>query len=144
MRYLYSCPLRWSDMDANGHVNNAVFVRYLEEARIDYMRRLAPGGDSAAFKGGSVVARHEVDYLRQLVYRPEPVTVELWVKKISAASLTVGYEVKDADTVYLRAATVVVPFDFAAGRPRRLMAEEKAILKEYLDDAAHQEGAVAG
>ncbi|MFK0296078.1 acyl-CoA thioesterase [Streptomyces sp. NPDC090442] len=144
MRYLYSCPLRWSDMDANGHVNNAVFVRYLEEARIDYMRRLAPGGGSAAFKGGSVVARHEVDYLRQLVYRPEPVTVELWVKKISAASLTVGYEVKDADTVYLRAATVVVPFDFAAGRPRRLMPEEKAILKEYLDDAAHQEGAVAG
>ncbi|MGD3107202.1 acyl-CoA thioesterase [Streptomyces sp. YGL11-2] len=143
MRHLYPCPLRWSDMDAFGHVNNAVFVRYLEEARIDFMRRLAPGGDSPSFKGGSVVARHEIDYVRQLVHRPEPVTVELWVRKISAASMTVGYEVKDEETVYLRASTVVVPFNFAEGRPRRLTAEEKAILKEYLDDAAHQEGAVS-
>lgn len=43
MRHIYSCPLRWSDMDAFGHVNNVVFLRYLEEARIDFMFRLAPG-----------------------------------------------------------------------------------------------------
>lgn len=143
MRHLYSCPLRWSDMDAFGHVNNAVFVRYLEEARIDFMRRLAPGDGSPSFTGGSVVARHEIDYVRPLVHRPAPVTVELWVVKISAASLTVGYEVKDEDTLYLRASTVVVPFNFAEGRPRRLTAEEKAILKEYLDDASRQEGTAA-
>ncbi|MER6308756.1 acyl-CoA thioesterase [Streptomyces sp. NPDC001739] len=143
MRHLYSCPLRWSDMDAFGHVNNAVFVRYLEEARIDFMRRLAPGDGSPSFTGGSVVARHEIDYVRPLVHRPAPVTVELWVTKISAASMTVGYEVKDEDTLYLRASTVVVPYNFAEERPRRLTAEEKAILKEYLADASHQEGAVA-
>ncbi|MFG2527934.1 acyl-CoA thioesterase [Streptomyces sp. NPDC048516] len=138
MRHLYSCPLRWSDMDAFGHVNNAVFVRYLEEARIDFMRRLAPGGGSPSFTGGSVVARHEIDYVRPLVHRPAPVTVELWVTKISAASMTVGYEVKDEDALYLRASTVVVPYNFTEERPRRLTAEEKAILKEYLDDASHQ------
>ncbi|MFJ9468379.1 acyl-CoA thioesterase [Streptomyces caniferus] len=143
MRHLYSCPLRWSDMDAFGHVNNAVFVRYLEEARIDFMRRLAPGDGSPSFTGGSVVARHEIDYVRPLVHRPTPVTVELWVTKVSAASMTVGYEVKDEDTLYLRASTVVVPYNFTEERPRRLTAEEKAILKEYLDDASHQEGAVA-
>ncbi|GLW14107.1 MULTISPECIES: acyl-CoA thioesterase [Streptomyces] len=143
MRHLYSCPLRWSDMDAFGHVNNAVFVRYLEEARIDFMRRLAPGDGSPSFTGGSVVARHEIDYVRPLVHRHAPVTVELWVTKISAASMTVGYEVKDEDTLYLRASTVVVPYDFTEERPRRLTAEEKTILKEYLDDASHQRGAVA-
>ncbi|MEE4420352.1 acyl-CoA thioesterase [Streptomyces bugieae] len=143
MRHLYSCPLRWSDMDAFGHVNNAVFVRYLEEARIDFMRRLAPGDGSPSFTGGSVVARHEIDYVRPLVHRPAPVTVELWVTRISAASMTVAYEVKDEDTLYLRASTVVVPYNFAEERPRRLTAEEKAILKEYLADASHQEGAVA-
>ncbi|MFF7228509.1 thioesterase family protein [Streptomyces sioyaensis] len=143
MRHLYSCPLRWSDMDAFGHVNNAVFVRYLEEARIDFMHRLAPGDGSPSFTGGSVVARHEIDYVRPLVHRHAPVTVELWVTKISAASMTVGYEVKDEDTLYLRASTVVVPFDFTENRPRRLTAEEKTILKEYLDDEAHQRGAVA-
>lgn len=130
-------------MDAFGHVNNAVFVRYLEEARIDFMRRLAPGDGSPSFTGGSVVARHEIDYVRPLVHRHAPVTVELWVAKISAASMTVGYEVKDEDTLYLRASTVVVPYDFTEERPRRLTAEEKTILKEYLDDASHQRGAVA-
>ncbi|BDM67233.1 thioesterase [Streptomyces nigrescens] len=130
-------------MDAFGHVNNAVFVRYLEEARIDFMRRLAPGDGSPSFTGGSVVARHEIDYVRPLVHRPAPVTVELWVTRISAASMTVAYEVKDEDTLYLRASTVVVPYNFAEERPRRLTAEEKAILKEYLADASHQEGAVA-
>ncbi|MEV0265128.1 thioesterase family protein [Streptomyces sp. NPDC050617] len=130
-RHLYSCPLRWSDMDAFGHVNNAVFVRYLEEARIDFMWRLAPGEGSASFSGGSVVARHEINYLRPLVHRHAPVTVETWVTKITAASMTVAYEVKDEDEVYVRASTVVVPYDLEAGRPRRITAEEKAFLEEY-------------
>ncbi|KOG53762.1 thioesterase [Streptomyces griseoflavus] len=148
MRHLYSCPLRWSDMDAFGHVNNAVFVRYLEEARIDFMWRLAPGEGSASFSGGSVVARHEIDYVRPLVHRHAPVTVESWVTKIGAASMTIAYEIKDEDTVYVRASTVVVPYDFAQQRPRRITAEEKSFLREYLDDGAgdgakQQEGAVA-
>ncbi|MHC0434020.1 acyl-CoA thioesterase [Streptomyces sp. O3] len=141
-RHVYSCPLRWSDMDAFGHVNNVVFLRYLEEARIDFMFRLAPGDGSPSFSGGSVVARHEIDYVRPLVHRHEPVTVESWVTKIGAASLTIAYEIKDAGVagspgqVYVRASTVVVPFDLEAQRPRRISAEERSFLQEYLDDAA--------
>ena len=130
-------------MDAFGHVNNAVFVRYLEEARIDFMRRLAPGNGSPSFTGGSVVARHEIDYVRPLVHRHSPVSIELWVTKVSAASMTIAYEVKDEATLYLRASTIVVPYDFTEERPRRITAEEKSFLKEYMDDASHQEGAVA-
>ena len=142
-RHIYSCPLRWSDMDAFGHVNNVVFLRYLEEARIDFMFRLAPGDGSPSFSGGSVVARHEIDYVRPLVHRHEPVIIESWVTKINAASLTIAYEVKEADDpakadpaqVYVRASTVVVPFDLDAQRPRRITAEEKSFLEKYLDDA---------
>ncbi|MFD7899543.1 MULTISPECIES: thioesterase family protein [unclassified Streptomyces] len=136
-RHFYICPLRWSDMDAFGHVNNVVFLRYLEEARIDFMFRLAPGDGSPSFAGGSVVARHEIDYKRPLVHRHAPVTVESWVTKISAASLTIAYEIKDdedAEEVYVRASTVVVPYDLAAGRPRRITEEEKSFLLKYLDD----------
>ncbi|MEV0278373.1 thioesterase family protein [Streptomyces sp. NPDC050610] len=139
-RHLYSCPMRWSDMDAFGHVNNAVFVRYLEEARIDFMWRLAPGEGSASFTGGSVVARHEINYLRPLVHRHAPVTVETWVTKITAASMTVAYEVKDDDEVYVRASTVVVPYDLEAGRPRRITAEEKAFLEAYQDQPGEAPG----
>ncbi|GAA1175497.1 thioesterase family protein [Streptomyces hebeiensis] len=140
-RHIYSCPLRWSDMDAFGHVNNAVFISYLEEARIDFMFRLAPGDGSPSFSGGSVVARHEIDYKRPLVHRHEPVTVESWVTKISAASLTIAYEIKDEDQVYVRASTVVVPYDLEAARPRRITAEERSYLMEYMvEDADGTEG----
>ncbi|MEW2285599.1 thioesterase family protein [Streptomyces sp. NPDC047841] len=130
MRHIYRCPLRWADMDAYGHVNNVVFLRYLEEARIDFLFR--PDKD---FKQGSVVARHEIDYKRQLVHRHEPVDVELWVTEIKAASFTLTYEVKDGDLVYVRASTVIVPFDFDAQRPRRITAEEREFLREYMDTA---------
>jgi acyl-CoA thioester hydrolase len=117
-------------MDAYGHVNNVVFLRYLEEARIDFLFR--PDKD---FRQGSVVARHEIDYKRQLVHRHEPVDIELWVTEVRAASFTLGYEVKDGDRIYVRASTVIVPFDFEAQRPRRITAEERAFLREYMDEA---------
>ncbi len=123
-------------MDAYGHVNNVVFLRYLEEARIDFLFR--PEKD---FKQGSVVARHEIDYRRQLVHRHKPVDIELWVTEIRAASFTITYEVKDPEQVYVTASTVIVPFDFEAQRPRRLTAEEREFLAEYRDD--EEEGAVA-
>ncbi|MDN0196902.1 thioesterase family protein [Streptomyces sp. S.PNR 29] len=126
MRHIYRCPLRWADMDAYGHVNNVVFLRYLEEARIDFLFR--PDKD---FQQGSVVARHEIDYKRQLVHRHAPVDIELWVTEIRAASFTLAYEVKDGDQIYVRASTVIVPFDFEAQRPRRITAEEREFLREY-------------
>ncbi|MFD0054222.1 acyl-CoA thioesterase [Streptomyces sp. NPDC127168] len=129
MRHIYRCPLRWADMDAYGHVNNVVFLRYLEEARIDFLFR--PEKD---FKQGSVVARHEIDYKRQLVHRHHPVDIELWVTEIKAASFTLTYEVKDGDVVYVRASTVIVPFDFQTQVPRRITAEEREFLREYTDD----------
>ncbi|MFD8299205.1 acyl-CoA thioesterase [Streptomyces bauhiniae] len=138
MRHIYRCPLRWADMDAYGHVNNVVFLRYLEEARIDFLFR--PDKD---FQQGSVVARHEIDYKRQLVHRHHPVDVELWITEIRAASFTISYEVKDADTVYVRASTVVVPFDFEAQRPRRITAEEREFLQEYRDEPAEEKAVAA-
>ncbi|WP_052851104.1 acyl-CoA thioesterase [Streptomyces avicenniae] len=121
-------------MDAFGHINNVVFLRYLEEARIDFMFRLAREAASGAFTGGSVVARHEIDYLKPLVHRHTPVTIETWVAKLGGASVTVAYEIKDEAAVYARAATVVVPYDLEQARPRRLTPEERTFLQQYADD----------
>ena len=38
MRHVYECPVRWADLDALGHVNNVVYVDYLQEARVDMFR----------------------------------------------------------------------------------------------------------
>ncbi|MFE9607259.1 acyl-CoA thioesterase [Streptomyces sp. NPDC006012] len=131
MRHIYRCPLRWADMDAYGHVNNVVFLRYLEEARIDLLFRPDKDFD---FGQGSVVARHEIDYKRQLVHRHAPVDIELWITEVRAASFTLAYEVKDGDQIYARASTVVVPYDFETQRPRRITAEQREFLRGYMDD----------
>ncbi|MBE9498912.1 acyl-CoA thioesterase [Streptomyces qinglanensis] len=138
MRHSYRCPLRWSDMDAFGHVNNVVYLRYLEEARIDFLTRAARETDPEAFTGGTVVARHEIDYLRQLVHQADPVTVETWVVKLTAASVTFGYEIRDPESEgrpFVRARTVVVPYNLEEGYPRRLTAAERSFLEGYIDDS---------
>src|SRR5258708_15535017 len=139
-RHLYRCPLRWADMDVYGIVNNVAFLRYLEEAWVDLIFRVAAGGD-AFFAGGSVVVRHEIDYRRQLVHRPEPVDIETWVTRLQAATVTIAYEIRDEREVYATASTVMAPFDFAAGRPRRLTGGGPAPL---WDDPAWPPGGGAG
>ena len=136
MRHVYHCPVRWADLDLLGHVNNVVYVDYLQEARVDFMRALLPPR-SADMAEGVVVVRHEVSYLAPMGVRFRPVGVECWVTQVRAATFTLAYEVFDEDdgirTVYLRATTVLTPYVFADERPRRLAPEEKDALGRYLE-----------
>jgi acyl-CoA thioester hydrolase len=127
--------MRWADLDLLGHVNNVVYVDYLQEARVDLLRA---GGHS--FHGelteGAVVVRHEVTYLAPLTFSFRPVRIECWVTDVRAASFTLAYEVFVEDRtggrrVCLRATTVLAPYVFASERPRRLTAEERAALEPY-------------
>jgi acyl-CoA thioester hydrolase len=138
-RHVYLCPLRWADMDSYGHVNNVEYLRYLEQARVDWMFETAREAGVEKFSLGTVVARHEIDYKRPLVYRAAPVRVEIWVTRIAAASFTCAYEVCDDDALYAVAQTTLVPFDLALQRPRRILPEERFYLEQYL-----REESVAG
>jgi acyl-CoA thioester hydrolase len=132
--------MRWADLDLLGHVNNVVYVDYLQEARVDMLRTHRPARPVDELVDGLVVVRHEVQYLRPLAFRFRPVTIECWVTEVRAASFTMAYEVYDADPaepsgrrVYLRATTLLTPYVFAEERPRRLAAEEKAVLADLLE-----------
>jgi acyl-CoA thioester hydrolase len=123
--------MRWSDMDAYRHVNNTAYFSYLEQARVAmFFDRFE------SFSSGTVIARHEIDYLRPVVYHPRPLRVEIWIEKVGGAQFTVRYEVFDEGLLAARAATRCVTFDFALGRPRRLTAEERGILDGFALDAA--------
>ena len=140
MRHVYECPVRWGDMDLLGHVNNVVYVDYLQEARVDMLRthgRSAATGDLAE---GVVVVRTEITYRAPLEFRFRPVLVECWVTEVRAASFTLAYELFQEDAegerrVYARATTLLTPYVFEHERPRRLTAEEKQTLGEYLEPA---------
>jgi acyl-CoA thioester hydrolase len=134
-RHSYLCPLRWSDVDVYGVINNVAFVRYLEEARVDLFLCM-PAGERESFLGqGSVVVRHEIDYKSQLTHRREPVEIEIWVSQLRAATLALSYLVKDGDRVYASARSVLAPFDYQAYRPRRLTQAEAGFFAKYLDAA---------
>ena len=98
--------LRWSDMDAYGHINNVEMFRVLEEARIAaFWTHPHPGVDggwpTAVIDAGPgsatvmLVARQEIEYLRPLGYRRAPIIVELWIGHLGGASVEVCYEVHD-------------------------------------------------
>lgn len=119
-------------MDAFQHVNNVAYLRYLEEARVDWMFNEGAAAGAESFAAGTVVVRHEIDYKRPLTYRPEPILVETWVTRIGNASFDVSYEVKDDTYVYATATSVLVPYDLAAGRPRRISEAERSYLEGFL------------
>ena len=58
--------MRWADLDLLGHVNNVVYVDYLQEARVDMFRVSASDDRADDLAEGVVVVRHEVTYLRPL------------------------------------------------------------------------------
>ena len=130
-KYVYECPLRWSDMDAYGHVNNARFLTLYEEARVALFFTGARHMGLTSFEDGIVISRHEIDYLRPVDYG-DPVRIEMWVEEIRPSRFTIAYELFDADVVASRARSVCVPFDLANQRPRRLADNERAFLNDWL------------
>ncbi|WP_239456431.1 acyl-CoA thioesterase [Nocardioides solisilvae] len=143
MRHLYECPLRWADLDVLHHVNNVVYVDYLQEARVDMLRTHSPAGRPGLAGErpgeGLVVVGHDITYLTPLELRPEPVRIECWVTEVRAASFTMAYEIFDevdgVRTTYARATTVLTPFLFAEERPRRLSAAEREVLARFHEPA---------
>ncbi|WP_406296318.1 acyl-CoA thioesterase [Embleya sp. NBC_00888] len=139
-RHIYQATLRWSDMDAYRHINNVQYLRYLEEARVDMMFTLGQREGAKTLSDGVVIARHEIDYKRPLVWRAEPVRVETWVTHIGAARFTLAYEIKDDEQVYATALSVLVPYSLDEQRPRRLTAEERAYLERFVEPRDEPEG----
>lgn len=141
-------PLRWSDLDAYGHVNNAKMLTLLEEARIKAFwasDQGTPGGVDpdllAATKiltGGTtitLVAGQRIEYLKPLQWTGEDLRVDLWLGKIGGASLEVSYEVFAADgSLVARSTTAMVTVNADTGAPVRISDEQRERLSVLLED----------
>lgn len=109
--------VRWRDLDAFEHVNNASFLTFLEEARLAWLDSLGDGWQGAAFK--PVLAATHLNYRRQLTW-PNEVTVELYVERLGSTSLTMAHRIvaaNDATLLYLDGNVVMVWIDPARGTP---------------------------
>src|SRR2546428_6627898 len=82
--------IRWGDMDALGHVNNTVYFRYLEQARIEWMEKMGHAIDPAQ---GPVLVNAQCSFLRQLKY-PGEVEVVCYPGVVGRSSFEIRYEIR--------------------------------------------------
>ena len=103
--------VRWRDLDAFNHVNNAMYLRYLEEARLRWLLTLeGPWMDTNV---APVVASALVNFRRPIAW-PEDVVVELYVDRIGSSSFYLGHRIlsaKDTSVLYCDGHVVMVWFD---------------------------------
>ncbi|MCW2811848.1 MAG: hypothetical protein JWP61_2306 [Friedmanniella sp.] len=133
-RHRFACPLRWGDMDAQGHVNNAAYLDYLQEARVDFLLS-GPEPLQRLLSTGVLVVSHQVEYLQPVVVGEEPLRVELWVDAVGGSRFVVGYNLFDGAALVARARTAAAPYDLAGGGLRRLTEEERTLLRAALEPA---------
>ena len=123
--------IRWRDMDAYGHVNNAVYLNFLEEARDAWVQATVGAiSDTWDF----VLAHVEVDFLSELNQDDRAVLVRCTGASVGRASIRTREEVAKLDgTTSARAAAVIVPRDPRTARSRPLNDAERALLEAALE-----------
>ncbi len=133
--YEHRAQLRFSDTDAMGHVNHARFATLFEDTRIGLLRDLAGRGDDLT-SHGVILARLEIDYVRPLVLDDNPVTVQARVVRIGTSSFSIDYVLEQHGAICARGLSVLVAYDYTAGRSRPLAAAERAQLESALETAS--------
>lgn len=127
--HVKTIELRWRDFDAFGHVNNSVYLDYLEEVRDEWLER-ALGGNGSSWD--FVLVRVAIDFRRELlVDREHSVLVSCCLDRLGSSSVHTREEVRMADgELAAEAQSVLVARNRGETRSRPLTAEERAALGE--------------
>ena len=123
MRFQNKQYVRWGDLDAFGHVNNATYLIYAQEARFAWSKMIA-----------MVVARAEVDFVAPIYTGDIYIDVEIWVNKIGTSSFGVTYEMKNGDELLAVVKTVQVTVSMDTKKSRPLNDAERDFLNKYLEN----------
>jgi acyl-CoA thioester hydrolase len=135
LTYEKRIEVRWRDVDALRHVNNAVYATYLEECRDGWLEQ-ALGEDGAMWD--YVLARAAIDFRREIGLEEEAVLARATLVRIGTSSLTLREEIRLLDgTLAAEAESVIVARDRETGRSRALGETER----EALEAALPAEGA---
>ncbi len=122
MRFQNKQYVRWGDLDAFGHVNNATYLVYAQEARYAWSKMLE-----------MVVARAEVDFVAPIYTGDFYLDIEIWVNKIGNSSFGLTYEMKNGDELVARVKTVQVTVSMETKKSRPINDAEREFLTQYLE-----------
>jgi acyl-CoA thioester hydrolase len=119
--------IRWGDMDAMGHVNNTVYFRYMEQARIGWFEALVPR-DEAWRTTGIVIANASCNFKRPINY-PGTVEVKVLLGPPGTSSVPTFYELLVENHLYADGAATVVFIDMQAQKPVRIPEGIRSLLR---------------
>ena len=102
--------VRFRDCDMMGHVNNAVYLSYFEQARMHYFEELI-GADWDYKKDGILLVKNEVEYLKPILLHDLPEII-VYLVEIGEKSFTLGYDVRVNDEIRSKGISKLVCFDF--------------------------------
>ena len=114
--------VRWGDLDAFGHVNNATYLVYAQEARFAWSKMIE-----------MVVARAEVDFIAPIYTGDIYLDIEIWVHSIGNSSFGLTYEMKNGDELVARVKTVQVTVSMDTKKSRPINDAEREFLTQYLE-----------
>jgi acyl-CoA thioester hydrolase len=129
--YTHVERVRFGDLDAMRHLNNVVFLRYFETARIAFIRELLPSHDPAhpeSERFGLIFAECHINY-RSPVYFDEEVAVECSIGEIRRSAFQVNFTMRVAERLAAEGYGWLVGFDYSAERPEPLPEGLKKVLE---------------
>ena len=110
--FVHRETVRFRDVDAKGHVNNAVYLTYMESARVAFLLHL--GAVTGLDDLGFIVARIEIDFRAPLSFGEE-VDVGVRASRFGTKSFDLEYELRSAGRVVAEAKSVCVGYDYGSG-----------------------------
>jgi acyl-CoA thioester hydrolase len=133
MSHHHTERVRFGDLDAMRHLNNVVFLRYFETARIDYLRQIVPAHDPSNPEGaefGLIFAECHINYRSPVLY-DEAVDVTCDIGHVRRSAFRVEFDMRVGTRLVAEGYGVLVGFDYAA--------EQAAVLPDALREALEAE-----
>ncbi|MFZ9089477.1 MAG: acyl-CoA thioesterase [Planctomycetaceae bacterium] len=126
-------PVQWGDQDAFGHVNNVVYFRWLESARIDFLAACPSSVTMAGSGPGPIVASLTCDYRRQLHF-PDDVIIGSRVDRIGRSSVDLGHAIlsRQQGEIVAEGRCVIVVYDYTRQRVCRIPDDLRAAFESSL------------
>jgi acyl-CoA thioester hydrolase len=132
MKYHNQQFVRWDDIDALGHVNNAKYLTYAQEARFHWSWYQFYERNETPFLTEMVVARAEVDFILPIYEGGTFVDVYIWVESIGNSSFVLNYEISLKGVLHARVTSVQVATSTETKKSRPLTDAEREFLTVYM------------
>jgi acyl-CoA thioester hydrolase len=128
--------VRWDDLDAFGHVNNASYLTYAQESRSDFLWFSRQSKGQEPILAELVVARAEVDFIEPIYEGGIDVDVAITVSRIGNSSFELNYVISREGMIFAKVKTVQVTINMDSKKSRPLKDDEREFLKQYLENSS--------